>query len=160
MLRGERATREPESSDVQPAPTRCCQTGPLRSGMRVLHDPGRAELAYQRVARSEDVPDGRGLCVQVDGIAVGLFRVAGQIHAIENACPHAGDPLSEGMLDGAVVTCAAHGWEFDVRTGFRPEDGDGFPIPRFAVQLANGWVEVDIDSPLPPARPGKPPSRT
>ena len=106
------------------------------------------------VARQQDIPEGRGLCVQIDGIDVGLFRAEGEIYAMENRCPHAGDPLSEGRLDGAVVTCRAHGWRFDVRTGFRPEDADGFPIPCFAVRIVEGSVEVDLDAPLnrPPMR--------
>ena len=105
-------------------------------------------MAYQEVARVDDVPQGRGLCVRIDGIDVGLFRVQDEIHAMENRCPHAGDPLSEGMLDGPIVTCATHGWEFDVRTGFRPQDADGFPIPRFAVRVCDGRIEVDINQPL------------
>jgi nitrite reductase/ring-hydroxylating ferredoxin subunit len=102
-------------------------------------------VAYQKVARVEGLPEGRGLCVQIRGIDVGLFRVDGEVYALENRCPHAGHPLSEGALIGAVVRCRAHGWEFDVRTGFRPEDADGFPIPRFAVRIDAGDVEVDID---------------
>lgn len=105
-------------------------------------------LAYQRAAKADDIPDGRGLCVQIDGIDVGLFRVEGEIHAMENRCPHADDPLSEGTLEGAIITCRAHGWKFDVRTGFRPQDGDGFPIPRFKVRIFEGWAEVDIEAPL------------
>lgn len=105
-------------------------------------------MAFTRVARIEDVPDGRGLCVRIDGIDVGLFRVGEEIHAMENRCPHAGDPLSEGALEGAIIECAAHGWRFDVRTGFRPDDGDGFPIPRFPVRIENGHVEVDLEAPL------------
>jgi nitrite reductase/ring-hydroxylating ferredoxin subunit len=111
-------------------------------------------LTYQRVARVGEVPDGRGLCVRIDGIDVGLFRVDGEIHAMENRCPHQGDPLSEGVLEGGIVTCRAHLWQFDVRTGFRPEDADGFPIPCFAVRVADGCVEVDLEQPLnrPPRR--------
>jgi len=111
-------------------------------------------VPYRRVARIDEVPEGRGLCVRVEGIDVGLFLVDGEIHAIENACPHAGDPLSEGLLDGPIVICRAHGWEFDVRTGFRPEDADGFPIPRFAVRVADGCVEVDLEQVVnrPPRR--------
>jgi nitrite reductase/ring-hydroxylating ferredoxin subunit len=106
------------------------------------------------VASIGDVPDGRGLCVVVDGIDVGLFRVDGAIHALENRCPHAGDPLSEGTVDGPIVVCRAHGWQFDVRTGFRPQDADGFPIPCFAVRVEGGEVEVDIDQTInmPPRR--------
>ena len=111
-------------------------------------------MAYRKVARFEDMPDRRGVCVRVDDIDVGLFRVDGEIHALENRCPHAGDPLSEGSLDGAILTCAAHGWCFDVRTGFRPQDPDGFPIPRFAVRVTGGDVEIDLEEVLnrPPRR--------
>ena len=104
-------------------------------------------MSYRRVAKKDEVPDGRGLCVQIEGVDVGLFRVEGVIYAMENRCPHAEDPLSEGRLEGPIVTCRAHGWQFDVRTGFRPEDGDGFPIPRFPVRTVDDWIEVDIHAP-------------
>jgi nitrite reductase/ring-hydroxylating ferredoxin subunit len=103
-------------------------------------------LAYQKVAKIDDLPHGHGLCIKVDGIDIGLFRVGERIHALENLCPHAGDPLSEGTLEGAIVTCRAHGWQFDVRTGFRPEDGDGFPIPRFKVRTVGNDIEIDLQS--------------
>lgn len=105
-------------------------------------------MAFRRVATLHELPERAGLCVRVDGIEVGLFRVGDQVHAMENPCPHAGDPLSEGRLEGAIVECAAHGWRFDVRTGFRPEDADGFPIPCFRVKLEGDAVFVDLEDPL------------
>ena len=78
--------------------------------------------------------------------------------AMEDACPHAGVPLSDGTLEGGVITCRAHGWPFDVRTGFAPDDDDGFPIPCFAVEVRDGEVFVDLDDRVnrrrrsPPAR--------
>lgn len=101
-------------------------------------------MSFRRVAHVCDVPERRGLCVQVDGIEVGLFRVGEAIHAMENRCPHAGHPLSEGELEGTVVVCGLHGWEFDVTTGFRPGNEDGFPNPCFAVRIEAGCVYVDI----------------
>lgn len=92
----------------------------------------------------------------VDGVDVALFRVDGRIHAMENACPHAGDPLSEGVLDGCVVVCRAHGWDFDVRTGFKPGDPDGFPIPCFAVRCDGDEVWVDVEEVVNRLRPRKP----
>jgi len=101
-------------------------------------------MSFRPVAKLRDIPEGRGLCIQIDGVDVGLFRVGDDIHAMENACPHAGDPLSEGDLEGAVVACPSHGWRFDVRTGFRPDDADGFPIPCFSVRINGDDIEVDI----------------
>jgi 3-phenylpropionate/trans-cinnamate dioxygenase ferredoxin subunit len=84
-----------------------------------------------------------------------VFRVGGEIYAMENQCPHAGDPLSEGLLEGPIIQCRAHGWRFDVRTGFRPNDADGFPIPCFRVRTVDGSIEVDLAEPL-----NRPPRRT
>lgn len=50
---------------------------------------------------------------------VALYRVDGQWCAVADRCPHAGAALSSGELDGTIVTCAAHGSQFDVRSGDR-----------------------------------------
>ncbi len=104
-------------------------------------------MAFERVARLDEIPRERGLGVRIRGIEVGLFRVGEEVHAMEDRCPHAGVPLSRGRLCGAVVTCRAHGWDFDVRTGHPPEHADGFPIPCFAVRVEDGEVWVDLDAP-------------
>ena len=97
---------------------------------------------------------GRGLRVEVDGVPVGLWRVEGEIYAMEDTCPHAGLPLTDGSLSGCVVTCEAHGWQFDLRTGFDPHHEDGFPVPCFAVEVAGGEVRVDLSQRTnPPPKP-------
>jgi len=105
-------------------------------------------MSYEFVARIGDLPEGHGLRVDLAGIDVGIFKVGSEIFAMENRCPHAGDPLSEGCLVGKIISCRAHGWEFDVSTGFRPENPDGFPIPCFPVRIDGDRILVDIESPL------------
>lgn len=114
-------------------------------------------MAFVSVARLDAISSGGATCVQIEGVAVGLFRVGAQVYAMENACPHAGFPLSQGELRGSVVVCAAHGWDYDVRTGFPPHSRDGFPIPCFAVELRDGEVWVDLHQRLndPPKRRGR-----
>lgn len=70
-----------------------------------------------RVAAASDVLPGQGRVVKTDGIEIALFNVDGIFHAIGNVCRHRGGPLGEGSLDGSVVTCPWHGWEYDVTTG-------------------------------------------
>ncbi|OBI90771.1 Rieske 2Fe-2S domain-containing protein [Mycobacterium asiaticum] len=41
----------------------------------------------------------------------------GEIRAYDGVCPHAGFPLADGEVEGDVLTCAAHSWEFDLNTG-------------------------------------------
>lgn len=105
-------------------------------------------MAFEKVARLADVPTECGLEVDIQGIKVGLFRVGDDVHAMENTCPHADFPLSDGTLSDCVITCAAHGWNFDVRTGHMPGNADGFPIPCFAVRIDQDDVWVDIEAPI------------
>jgi nitrite reductase (NADH) small subunit len=102
-------------------------------------------MSFVRVTRVDEVPDDRGLRVEVEGVQIGLYRVGEQVYAMEDHCPHAGFPLSRGDFSNCVVVCQAHGWPFDVRTGFDPDNADGFPIPCFAVSIEDGIVLVDID---------------
>ena len=77
----------------------------------------RSMVSFVRVARTADVPPGRGCVVVVQGHPVALFNVDGRFFALSNVCLHRGGPVGEGELDGPIVTCPMHGWEYDVRTG-------------------------------------------
>lgn len=71
-----------------------------------------------KLANKKDIPPGKSIVVLIpDGREVALFNINGQIHALENACPHMGGPLGEGEVEDCFVTCPWHGWQFDVRNG-------------------------------------------
>jgi len=55
--------------------------------------------------------------VEVDGTEIVVFLVDGEPRAFANACPHEGNPLCEGEVLGDTLTCAYHGWKFDLTTG-------------------------------------------
>lgn len=105
-------------------------------------------MAFERVAKISELPRDRGLCVELGGCQIGLYRVDGAVHAMEDACPHAGYPLHEGLLEGSVVTCSGHGWEYDVVTGRVPGTSGDHPIPRYAVELRGDEVWVDVEQRL------------
>lgn len=46
-----------------------------------------------------------------------LANVDGQIHALSGWCTHMGTALALGRLSGPTLTCWAHLWSFDVRSG-------------------------------------------
>lgn len=72
---------------------------------------------FVRVAGTEDVKPGHGIVAEVNGKTLAVFNVNGEFRAIDNTCLHRGGPLGEGDVDGNVVTCPWHGWQFDVTTG-------------------------------------------
>ena len=73
-----------------------------------------------KVAVRSEVPSGAGKIVVALGRVLALFNVDGDFFAVDNSCPHRGGPLGEGYLQGRVVTCPWHGWQFDVTTGASP----------------------------------------
>lgn len=75
---------------------------------------------FKKALSTKDLPAGSGKPVEIDGKVVAVFNVGGKFFALENTCPHRGGPLGEGELQGSVVTCPWHGWQFDVRTGQSP----------------------------------------
>jgi nitrite reductase/ring-hydroxylating ferredoxin subunit len=84
-------------------------------------------------------PGGRAV-VEVAGTEVAVFVVDGEAHAFANACPHEGNPLHEGEILGDTLTCAYHGWKFDLGTGaclFGDE-----PAGIFKAEIQNGEVVV------------------
>ena len=72
---------------------------------------------YSAVFPVDELPPGRARLVELDGLKIAVFNVAGTLHATEDTCLHAGGPLHEGSLEGSVVTCPWHDWTFDVETG-------------------------------------------
>jgi nitrite reductase/ring-hydroxylating ferredoxin subunit len=74
-------------------------------------------MALLRAARKDEIPAGTIREFQVDGKTVALANVGGQFHAIDNTCLHRGGPLGQGVLDGCIVTCPWHGWQYDVTSG-------------------------------------------
>ncbi len=72
---------------------------------------------FVRVAGTSDIAPGSGMVAEVNGQSIAVFNVNGTYYAIDNTCVHRGGPLGEGDLDGEVVTCPWHGWQFNVKTG-------------------------------------------
>uniref|UniRef100_UPI003F4FA797 Rieske 2Fe-2S domain-containing protein n=1 Tax=Caballeronia sp. LjRoot34 TaxID=3342325 RepID=UPI003F4FA797 len=51
----------------------------------------------------------------VKGNRLVVWRDAqGYVHVWNDQCPHRGDPLSSGEVNGCLITCLSHGWRFDV----------------------------------------------
>lgn len=75
---------------------------------------------------------------------VAVYHFSGQVYAAEDVCPHAGARLSEGALDGAVITCPLHGSQFNVCTGERLRGPADAPIKTHRVEIEGGQVFLGL----------------
>src|SRR4030042_6778852 len=72
---------------------------------------------FVEVAKTGDLPEGTMKEVIIQERNILLARVGGKFYAAENVCPHMGAKLSQGKLEGTVVTCPRHGSQFDLGDG-------------------------------------------
>ena len=72
---------------------------------------------FNRIGQSSDFPPGSMKKIIVSNIDVIVANVAGTIYAMADKCTHRGCSLSEGTIEGNVVTCPCHGGSFNLTTG-------------------------------------------
>lgn len=72
---------------------------------------------FTKVAETGEIPPGKIKVCDVGGERVAVANVDGEFYAFADECTHDGGPLSEGDLEGEVVTCPWHFSKFSVKTG-------------------------------------------
>ncbi len=93
------------------------------------------------VARADDLPPGSALVVQAGETEIAVFRCEDGFYATQAHCLHMGGPLGHGRLEGCVVTCPWHGWQYDVRTGENEFDR-ALQLETYDVVVEDGEVKV------------------
>lgn len=95
------------------------------------------------VAGKDDLANGKGKVVEVNGRKIALFNIDGDFFAIDNACRHSEGPLGEGDLQGNTVVCPLHEWEYDVKTG-ECSSVPGIKVDKYEVKVEDGRVKVKV----------------
>jgi len=98
-------------------------------------------MEFVDVGNVAEIQAGQAKIVEVNGEPVAVFNVEGKFYAINNTCIHRGGPLGEGSLDGEVVTCPWHGWQYNVKTGVSPVNPTA-KVKIYKTKVENGKVFV------------------
>ena len=107
-------------------------------------------LGYERVCKTEDIPNGGKKYFNIRGKEIVLINVGGRFYALHNWCTHEQGDLSAGTLTGKVLKCPEHGAEFDVTSGrvlLGPDDGEPSSIESatiFETSVSGGDVYVRL----------------
>lgn len=113
-----------------------CKPSNIQIAFDIAHDSvepiarGKERL---RVGPAEDIQAGKVTLVNEGKLSIGVYRIHDRFYAIRNQCPHQGAPLCLGKvtsthsptevsdyrvdLEGRVLRCPWHGWEFDIPSG-------------------------------------------
>ncbi len=94
------------------------------------------------VIASDELVEGVPVVVEVGRVPVLLLRRDGNIHAVQDWCPHAGGPLSQGTFDGDVVECPWHQSRFCMADGAPLQGPAAVPLRTFETRESDGRVFV------------------
>lgn len=96
---------------------------------------------WERLCPVEEIPPGERKRFPLGALDVLVFNTGKRYYACTNECPHLGEPLEAGQLQGHVLRCNAHGYRMDLATGKCLTEGD-LEIPIFPVEVREGWIWV------------------
>jgi nitrite reductase (NADH) small subunit len=105
-----------------------------------------------------EFPVGCSRIVEVAGRSIGVFNIDGALHALRNVCPHHGAPLCLGAvtgmmlpskryryeygLDGRILKCPWHGYEFRIEDGRSVVQPDTLRVRSYRVDVDGDQVFV------------------
>src|SRR6478735_5132331 len=116
-------------------------------------------MAQHVVAQREEIPPGGRKIVRVAGPEVGLFNLDGTFYALKNVCAHQGARVCLGKivgtalpsdvyeykygLEGRILRCPWHEWEYDITTGASVFD-PSVKVVSYPVEVVDGDITVTI----------------
>jgi 3-phenylpropionate/trans-cinnamate dioxygenase ferredoxin subunit len=72
---------------------------------------------FVSVAKTSELKNGAMKQVNVQGHELLIAQIGDKYYATDNRCLHMGGNLSQGKLEGTIVTCPRHASQFDLQDG-------------------------------------------
>ena len=103
-------------------------------------------MKWIRITSAEQIPLREGRSVRVDDVEIAIFNLGDRFVAVDNACPHRGGPLCDGIVSGTTVACPLHGYKFCLETGNMLKPDLGVRADTYPVRVEDGIILVQVDS--------------
>ena len=102
------------------------------------------QVEYVAVAGVDELENGERLIMEIDGLPVAVFRIAGEYFAIADLCSHDDGPVAEGELADHEIECPRHGARFDLRSGKALSLPAVVDIPAYPVRIEGGEILIGL----------------
>ncbi|PZE20263.1 Rieske (2Fe-2S) protein [Paenibacillus xerothermodurans] len=117
-------------------------------------------MTKHEAAAVGEIEAGKCKIVTIDGRSIGIYYDGRDYFAIRNVCPHEQAELCKGTfsgttlasqpheyiygMDGEILVCPWHGWEFDVKTGKSLVDPERYRVKVYEVTVEDDRVWVHM----------------
>jgi nitrite reductase (NADH) small subunit len=117
-------------------------------------------VALHFVTELDALKDAQPVIFEIQGRSIGIIRNKDTVYAVRNVCPHKRAPVCKGLvrgtmlpsepsmfvfgLEGQVLQCPWHGWEFNLDTGETLCATPGKRVTKYPVSIQDNAIYVDI----------------
>ena len=102
-------------------------------------------MTWIRVTEVENIPLREGRSVTIGDTEVAIFNLGDRFLAVDNACPHRGGPLCDGIVSGSSVTCPLHGYKVCLESGNVTKPEVAIRVDTYRVRVQDGVISVQVD---------------
>jgi nitrite reductase/ring-hydroxylating ferredoxin subunit len=95
---------------------------------------------WVRVAALADLAEGAAFPTRLGNRPVALYRLDGNVYALDDVCTHALALLSQGFIEDGAVECPLHGARFDIATGRCLAPPASVDLRVYVVRIEGGEV--------------------
>lgn len=99
---------------------------------------------FYRIAPASEFPVGERLFLEIGGLPIVVFELAGEFIATRDLCSHDGGAIGDGELIGEEIICPRHGARFNLRTGKAVSLPAVEGIPVYPVRIVEGYLEIGL----------------
>ncbi len=103
---------------------------------------------FRRVCARSELAEGESKAVVVNDKVIAVFCDQGEIHAIDDMCPHMGASLSDGHVENGIVTCPWHAWRFRIKDGVWA-DNPRIKIGCYPVRVEGDSILIQVETAPP-----------
>ena len=99
---------------------------------------------WHDIGPSDDFQEEAAWPVQVAGRSIAIFRLGGEVFALDDRCTHGQARLSEGFIEDGCIECPLHQGRFDIRSGQPQCPPVTQRVPTYATRehASRVWVQV------------------
>jgi nitrite reductase/ring-hydroxylating ferredoxin subunit len=105
-------------------------------------------MAWTSLCNLDELEEGRGKYVEIDGFQLAVFLDGGAVSVIDNTCPHAGGNLAAGYVEEGCAVCPWHYWAFRLDTG-EMRESPGVSITKYRVRVLEHQGKQLVQAELP-----------
>jgi methylamine---glutamate N-methyltransferase subunit C len=100
---------------------------------------------YVEVLTVDQLEEGQGTTVFVNGHDIALYKYEGNFYALDNTCVHRQGKLGDGWMNGPNVICPLHQWDYDIKTGISRWNNQE-AVAVYPVRIEGQSVQIDADT--------------